>query len=276
MAERNTLWDRDRNNEHNNERDDWQREEAWRRDREFGERYREHSGGSDRPEERRPYNETGRGSESEYGRRDRYIPRGDYGPGAFNPGGGRSQDLFGTGNRGYGTTWGGSGVYSEGRNLYRDQERDYNSGYGPDYRSNAGGHQGGFENRQGGQGSYADQQRNVMGQHAGKGPKGYRRSDDRIREEVCDALTQHGHIDASEIEVRVKDGEVTLTGTVDRRDEKRMAEDAVDRVPGVREVHNQLRAQPGNTQGSAQPPGNGQQHIADAHLETSGSGNRRR
>jgi osmotically-inducible protein OsmY len=268
MAERNTSWDRDRNNEHNNERDDWQREEAWRRDREFGERYREHSGGSDRPEERRPYSETGRGGESEYGRRGRYIPRGDYGPGAFNPGGGRSQDLFGTGNRGYGTTWGGSGVYSEGRNLYRDQERDYGG--------NQSGYQTGFEGRRGGQGSYADQQRDAMGQHAGKGPKGYRRSDDRIREEVCDALTQHGHIDASEIEVRVKDGEVTLTGTVERRDEKRMAEDAVERVQGVREVHNQLRAQMGNAPGNTQP-GNGQQHMAaETHLEASGSGNRRR
>ena len=217
MADRNTTWDRERNNE----RDDWQREEAWRRERESGEsgeRYRERE--FERPD---------------YGRRGQSPPRGDYGPNAFNPGGGRDQELFGTGNRGYGTTWGGSGAYSEGRNLYQGEQR-----YMP------------------------------QGQHAGKGPKGYRRSDERIREEICDALTQHAHIDASEIEVRVKDGEVTLTGTVDRREEKRMAEDAVERVQGVREVHNQLRAQ---SQGNQQTPATGQ-HDGEQHMET--TGNRRR
>jgi osmotically-inducible protein OsmY len=271
MADRNTTWDRERNPE----RDDWQREEAWRRDRESGgsgERYREPSGSSDRPEERRPHSEMGRSGGAGYGRRGQYLPRGDYGPSAFNPSGGRDQELFGTGSRGYGTTWGGSGVYSEGRNLYQGDERNYQSDQDRYQGGQGSYYEGGYP---GGQRYQGEQQRNMMqGRHTGKGPKGYRRSDERIREDVCDALTQHGHIDASEIEIRVKDGEVTLTGTVERREEKRMAEDAVEQVPGVREVHNQLRAT-GNP-GNAQTPGNGQHTSGEQHLETSGAVNRRR
>ncbi|HEX2494143.1 MAG TPA: BON domain-containing protein, partial [Steroidobacter sp.] len=50
------------------------------------------------------------------------------------------------------------------------------------------------------------------GQHRGKGPRGYRRSDERIREDVCDVLTDDPRVDASSIEVTVKDCEVTLSG----------------------------------------------------------------
>jgi osmotically-inducible protein OsmY len=79
------------------------------------------------------------------------------------------------------------------------------------------------------------------GQFAGRGPKGYQRSDDRIREDVSDRLTEHGDLDASGIEVDVNGGVVTLSGTVDDRWGKRLAEDIVERVPGVRDVMNQLR-----------------------------------
>ena len=51
-------------------------------------------------------------------------------------------------------------------------------------------------------------------------------------------------IDATEIIVEVKAGEVTLTGTVNSRHEKRAAEDAAEQTPGVREVQNHLRVQP--------------------------------
>jgi hypothetical protein len=91
----------------------------------------------------------------------------------------------------------------------------------------------------------------AAGPHAGRGPRGYQRSDERIREDVCDILCQHGYIDASDVEVTVLNGEVTLVGIVRERPEKRMAEDAAEQVPGVREVHNQLRVSPG---GSGQEP----------------------
>ena len=75
----------------------------------------------------------------------------------------------------------------------------------------------------------------------GHGPKGYRRSDERIREDVCDLMTDHPELDASDIEVEVKDAEVTLNGTVPERFSKRLAEDLADHVRGVRDVHNRLR-----------------------------------
>lgn len=75
----------------------------------------------------------------------------------------------------------------------------------------------------------------------GKGPKGYKRSDDRIREDVCDRLTRHHAVDATEIEISVRDGEVTLSGTVLDRRQKRLAEDIVDDVYGVHDVTNQIR-----------------------------------
>jgi osmotically-inducible protein OsmY len=76
--------------------------------------------------------------------------------------------------------------------------------------------------------------------YVGKGPKGYKRSDERIREEVCEVLARHPRIDATEIEVDVNDGEVTLTGTVIEKSMKRMAADIVDDVPGVRDVFNHI------------------------------------
>lgn len=83
------------------------------------------------------------------------------------------------------------------------------------------------------------------GGFSGRGPKGYERSDDRIRDEVCDCLADDDNIDASEIEVQVTKGEVTLTGTVSERRVKRLAEDAVERIKGVKDVHNQIRVQSG-------------------------------
>jgi len=79
--------------------------------------------------------------------------------------------------------------------------------------------------------------------HAGKGPKGYRRTDERIREDVSEALSQHHEIDASEIEVKVNGGEVILTGTVSERRFKRLAEDIAERCPGVYDVRNEIRVQ---------------------------------
>ena len=86
-----------------------------------------------------------------------------------------------------------------------------------------------------------------MQTHVGKGPKGWQRSDERIREDVNEALTRHPGIDASEIEVRVQGGEVTLTGTVTDRQTKRQAEEVVERVFGAKDVQNQIRVKPADT-----------------------------
>jgi BON domain len=97
----------------------------------------------------------------------------------------------------------------------------------------------------------ADANRPTPGPYSGIGPRNYRRSDERIREDVCERLTEHGQIDASDIEVTVSDGEVTLGGSVADRGQKRLAEDMADDVAGVRDVHNRLQVRrPG---GAAQP-----------------------
>lgn len=83
----------------------------------------------------------------------------------------------------------------------------------------------------------------------GKGPKGYRRSDERIQEQLNDALTDDDMLDASDIEVTVKNGEVTLSGTVKNREAKRRAEDIVEGVSGVSNVENRIRVSTESSQG---------------------------
>jgi hypothetical protein len=77
--------------------------------------------------------------------------------------------------------------------------------------------------------------------HRGKGPSGYQRSDERIRENVCEALSDDDRVDASNIEVTVKNGEVTLSGLVPDRETKRLAEDCVENLSGVKDVQNNIR-----------------------------------
>ncbi len=88
----------------------------------------------------------------------------------------------------------------------------------------------------------------VPGPYRGMGPNGYRRSDEGIMEDINDRLTRHGRINASAIHIDVKNGDVTLTGTVHSRNEKRMAEDVADSVSGVKDVHNQLKVAQGAKQ----------------------------
>jgi len=77
--------------------------------------------------------------------------------------------------------------------------------------------------------------------HRGKGPKGYVRSDERIKEDIYDVLTDDHEIDASDVSVEVQDGHVTLTGNVEDRRMKFLIEDAVASCSGVQDVRNQLR-----------------------------------
>jgi hypothetical protein len=78
----------------------------------------------------------------------------------------------------------------------------------------------------------------------GRAPKGYQRSDDRIREDICDRLMM-SWMDAERVEILVRDGEVTLQGMVKSRDEKRAIEALAESVLGVKDVHNTLRVDRG-------------------------------
>jgi hypothetical protein len=132
---------------------------------------------------------------------------------------------------------------------YEYGERPYVPAYGMGGAGWAGGPWGGFYGyggplipggRYGGWGEHRDW---YEGQHFGRGPREYQRSAERIREDAFEALTWHGDVDATDIAVKVEGDEITLEGTVSSRREKRMAEDAVERVRGVRDVHNRLRIQ---------------------------------
>lgn len=161
----------------------------------------------------------GRGSQygrdlgyDEYGRDYSY---GDYGRGDYGRGGdfGRQlgRDYQGQGSRGgYGGGYGGGGGYGEER--------------------------GAFER-------IGDAAKEGWRRMTGKGPKGYTRSDDRIREDVCDRLAG-SWMNSEDVEVQVKAGEVTLMGTVRSRDEKRAIADIAEDVSGVRDVHNQIKVRP--------------------------------
>ena len=78
------------------------------------------------------------------------------------------------------------------------------------------------------------------GPYTGKGPRGYQRSDDRIKEDINERLTWHSGIDPTDVQVDVSDGTATLTGSVNSRYEKRMAEDIAESVFGIQDVNNNL------------------------------------
>jgi hypothetical protein len=112
-------------------------------------------------------------------------------------------------------------------------------------------------------------------QHSGRGPKNYKRWDQRIEEEMNDRLTAHPEIDASEIEAKVANGEVTLTGTVDERNAKRLTEDLAESIQGVSQVHNQLRVQSGQQSGGQGNRGGTQGSHGSQGSQGSASGSRK-
>ena len=86
-----------------------------------------------------------------------------------------------------------------------------------------------------------DRDERMSGEHKGKGPRGYQRSNERIREDVCDRLSDDDYLDATDIDVKVENNEVILTGTVNNREQKRRAEDLVESISGVRNVENRIK-----------------------------------
>lgn len=79
------------------------------------------------------------------------------------------------------------------------------------------------------------------GPYRGKGPA--EREDPEVKRVVEEVLTEDPWLDASNIEVSVASGVVTLTGIVDSRASKRRAEAVTDMVFGVFDVKNDLQIQ---------------------------------
>lgn len=74
----------------------------------------------------------------------------------------------------------------------------------------------------------------------GKGPKNWKFTDDLIKDQACQALYDSPIVDASDISVSVKDGIVTLEGTVSEKNMKREAEECVALMGEVVDVQNLL------------------------------------
>jgi osmotically-inducible protein OsmY len=203
--------------------------------------------GDEEAERRRRMDERDRERERASGR--------DYGPGAYGRGSERGWSERGysyPGERGWsGERWG-AGERSTGDygRIEYDQtgggygmtgfrgETGYGTRFGGGYTGMPG-TAGESYTRRGGR--YGLGWETGRGEFVGRGPKGYQRSDARINEDVCDRLADAPYIDASNIEVKVNNGEVTLSGTVSDREDKRRSEDLIENVSGVREVHNNLR-----------------------------------
>lgn len=199
---------------------------------------------------------------------DESLSRGDYARGGYE-----------RGDRGQGSRSYASGGYGAGSESYDDQDfsQDYSQGsshfgsqgfgaqgsqgvFGPQGFGAQGGigartgEYGSGYGSSGGYGSGSDQwrARDVGGQgfggatsYRGLGPKNYTRSDERIREDLNERLTDAHDIDATGISVEVNNGVATLTGSVDQRWMKHRAEDLAEGCSGVRDVNNQIRVQSG-------------------------------
>jgi len=170
-----------------------------------------------------------------------YSGQGGYGSRGFSGGhyggfaneGARNQSGWGQRGQNYGETFGrgyaGGEFGGQGFSGQSSGDQSYGS---PSYGNQSSS----------GQGSRGEYGQGYAGRGlSGRGPKGYQRSDERIKEQLCERLTDDDDIDASEISIEVKNGEATLTGTVGSREEKRAAEELAERSPGVREVQNHLR-----------------------------------
>jgi hypothetical protein len=159
----------------------------------------------------------------------------------------RSQEGYGRGGSDWeqgsgGGYWGqgaggGQGIGGSG-SWRQEQSRDWGGQMGSQGYGHGPSQHGGSSDR-----GYSAAGSWMAGPHSGRGPQGYQRSDARIEEDICEHLTHHGMLDASGIQVQVEGGEVTLTGTVESRQAKRLAEDILDGISGIRDIHNQLRVQ---------------------------------
>jgi hypothetical protein len=183
----------------------------------------------------------------------------------WGPSGGFESGYRGGGNFGQSSDWDrayGSGGYAGARGRGRDWGFGGNPDYGrwdwsrgDDYGrgdfgrgdyGRGGGSERGFWERASDEisswfGDEEAERRRRQDHHRGRGPKSYTRSDDRIREDINDRLTDDWRVDATHVEVSVSKGEVTLSGTVDSRDAKRRAEDIAESVSGAKHVQNNLR-----------------------------------
>lgn len=144
--------------------------------------------------------------------------------------------------------------------VYRDRRREHSQHHQggdreePQWREETGyGQQAGSAHGHG--------NREMHEEYTGLGPKNYSRSDQRIREDVCDELSNDRACNAENVEVDVTDGIVNLSGAVPSRQMKHRAEDIAEAIRGVKDVENRIRVakpeQAGSRGAGSQEHGNG-------------------
>ncbi len=78
-----------------------------------------------------------------------------------------------------------------------------------------------------------------------RGPKDWQRSDERIHDDICVRLSRETALDAGDVTVSVREGQVILTGTVADLPTKHAIESLVERCQGVREIDNHIKVMRG-------------------------------
>ncbi len=148
--------------------------------------------------------------------------------------GNRDREMYGQDyNRNYGRQYGRGSDQNYGRGRNQEYAGNYGQNYGQGYGQN-------YDPSRD-YSPYWSAGNRTPGRYSGVGPRGYRRSDQRIQEDINDRLTWDGQIDATEVQADVKDGVVTLSGTVNSRQDKRWAEYIAENVSGVTDVQNNLK-----------------------------------
>jgi osmotically-inducible protein OsmY len=220
--------------DHGWERGQESNERRWRA-REEGERY---SGEFERPasdsREDQQRRRSDHASEYEHGRQratQRDFRREPHGGGYE-----RAAEYGSTAQRG---EHGGEVNYGHGGGSY-----DGRAPYGGQWPFGA---RGGYGNQgsYGGQGPYGNNygwasQAGQQGRMR-RGPKGYTRSDERLKEDIAERLMYAWDVDASDVSLEVQNGKVMLEGTVPERRMKHAIEDIVDNCPGVQDIDNRVR-----------------------------------
>ena len=198
----------------------------------------------------------GQGDYSRSGRstgQDRYGQTG-YGQGGYGQGS-QGQPNYSYGQPSYGgQDFGSSGTSNYGRSNYGSGRYDRESEYSRSgvssgsYGSQSGWREPYGEGQQYGSGQQSGGGGSSQGMHRGKGPKNYQRSDERMKEMLCERLHDDPAIDASEVTVNVQGGKITLEGTVDSRHTKNAIEDIAEQL-GSQDVQNNLRVQKAGERG---------------------------
>ena len=164
---------------------------------------------------------------------------------------------YGVHGMGYAHGTGSFGVYGVPREIAQDYVEGSRAGSPGDFDQPHGRVGFGWEGGFGSEGEYSSRADRVLParqpsgyarqdeemqspRNVRRGPKNYTRSDERIKEEIFDAIARNTRIDASDVTIEVQGGKATLYGSVAHRQMKHWIEDIAAECHGVADVENKL------------------------------------